>query len=131
VAAAVGFLLRRRAQGESRPASSAEARLRGVLDFAVCGAAAGLAGVLYAGEYGRLGPTTGRGFGLEVLAAAVLGGASLGGGTGSAAGTAAGAVLVSVLHNGAAMLNVGEMAQAAVFAAVVVVALLANRMLRR
>ncbi|NQT86288.1 ABC transporter permease [bacterium] len=99
-----------------------------ILAFAVCGSAAGLAGVLYAGEYGRLGPMAGSGLALEALAAVVLGGAALGGKAASVAGTAAAAVFVGVMHNGMVMLDVGAVAQAGVFGAVVVAAAVGNRL---
>ena len=70
------------------------AALRGVpvrsvtfLAYVLCGAGAGLAGVLYASRYGNVNPASiGMDFELLVIAAAVIGGTSVFGGVGSATG---------------------------------------------
>lgn len=71
-----------------------------VLVFLLCGALAGLAGIVHAARLGIGQPTTGESFELEAIAAAVIGGASLAGGQGHVPGTLLGALLISVLRNG-------------------------------
>ncbi len=56
-----------------------------------------LAGVLYAGYGGQGDPASGRGYELNAVAAAVIGGASLTGGQGSVGGTILGACLLRVI----------------------------------
>lgn len=68
--------------------------------YLLCGALAGFAGVVHAARLGIGQPTTGEGFELEAIAAAVIGGASLAGGQGHVPGTLIGALLISVLRNG-------------------------------
>ena len=61
---------------------------------------AGIAGVLYAG-YGSQGdPSSGQGYELNAVAAAVIGGANLSGGQGSVTGTILGACLLRVILSG-------------------------------
>jgi len=101
-----------------------------VLSFAVCGALVGVAGVLWAGEYGRLEPGLGGSYGLQVLAAVVLGGASLAGG-GSVVGTALAALLVGVLYNGMMLRDVPSRWQLAFFALLIVAGVLFEEVRRR
>ena len=58
---------------------------------------AGLAGILYAGYGGQGDPASGRGYELNAVAAAVIGGANLAGGQGSVGGTILGACLLRVI----------------------------------
>ncbi len=57
----------------------------------------GVAGVLYAGYGGQGDPLSGRGYELNAVAAAVIGGANLAGGQGSVGGTILGACLLRVI----------------------------------
>ncbi len=112
---AAAFLLKRTvfgvhilAVGSSEPT----ARLCGVpvertklLVYGLGGLMAGLAGVLQMGRVGVGDPTASAGAELNVIAAVVLGGASLAGGTGSISGTLVGALLMSTLANGCNLLG--------------------------
>lgn len=68
--------------------------------YILSGLAAGLAGMLSAGYYGSANTATGEGYELAVIAAAVVGGASLSGGRGSAFGAVLGAVIIKLIENG-------------------------------
>src|SRR5688500_1904235 len=105
----MAFVLRRSVFGLHTYAvgsNAATARLCGVLvgrvqllSYALCGACAGLAGVL---QFARLtvgDPTTAMGKELDVIAAVVIGGASLSGGVGGILGSMLGAFMMSVLAN--------------------------------
>lgn len=103
--------------------------------FAVCGALAGLAGLLYAGQYGNVDATAGSGFELTAIAAAVIGGVSLFGGSGSPLGAALGAILLAEIENILALLKISIFAQqtlqgAAIVIAVAVYSLLSRRLSR-
>lgn len=91
------------AVGSSEPT----ARLCGVpvertklLVYGLAGLMAGLAGALQMGRVGVGDPNASLGAELNVIAAVVLGGASLAGGAGSITGTLVGALLMSTLANG-------------------------------
>lgn len=107
---AAAFLLKRTVFGVHTLAvgsSEPTARLCGVpvertklLVYALGGLTAGLAGALQMGRVGVGDPTASLGAELDVIAAVVLGGASLAGGSGSISGTLVGALLMSTLANG-------------------------------
>jgi rhamnose transport system permease protein len=65
--------------------------------FVTSGALAGLAGVLYAARFGTLDANAGLGSELNVVAAAVVGGVAIFGGSGSVYGAALGALLLTVI----------------------------------
>ena len=65
--------------------------------FVVSGALAGVAGVLWASKYGTLDSTAGTGYELSVIAAVVIGGVAIFGGSGSVIGAALGALLLSTI----------------------------------
>jgi rhamnose transport system permease protein len=62
--------------------------------FVISGAIAGLAGVLWGSYYGTLDSTAGSGYELQVIAAVVVGGVAIFGGSGSVVGAALGALLL-------------------------------------
>jgi ribose/xylose/arabinose/galactoside ABC-type transport system permease subunit len=109
--------------------SEATARLCGirvertkVAIYALGGAFAGLAGVL---QFCRLtvgDPTTALGKELDVIAAVVIGGGSLSGGTGSILGSIIGAFLMSVLSNGCTLTGVPNYVQEIIVGAIIVAA---------
>ncbi len=77
-----------------------------IIAYILCGALAGLAGALLAGQIGAVSITFGEGNEFIVIAAAVLGGTSLFGGKGSIIpGAIIGIVLVTTIMNGLAMVN--------------------------
>jgi rhamnose transport system permease protein len=65
--------------------------------FVISGACAGVAGVLYAARYGTIDSTVGSGYELQVIAAVVVGGVAIFGGSGSVAGAALGALLLNAI----------------------------------
>ncbi|QOV91635.1 ABC transporter permease [Humisphaera borealis] len=68
--------------------------------YASAGALAGIAGVLQFAYVGLGDPTGAAGMELDVIAAVVIGGASLSGGVGTVSGTIIGALLMTVVANG-------------------------------
>ena len=65
--------------------------------FTACGALAGFAGFLYVGRFGTINVTAGAGLELAAIAAAVVGGVSTLGGSGTVMGAFLGAVLIGLL----------------------------------
>ncbi|HUJ08917.1 MAG TPA: ABC transporter permease [Verrucomicrobiae bacterium] len=68
--------------------------------YVLCGLACGIAGMVSTGYFGSANTATGEGYELTVIAAAVVGGASLTGGRGSALGAALGALVIKMIENG-------------------------------
>jgi ribose/xylose/arabinose/galactoside ABC-type transport system permease subunit len=88
--------------GNVEAARLAGIRVRLVLTrvYLLCGALAGLAGVMVASRLGAGDPRTGVSFELDAVAASVVGGTSLFGGRGSVWGTLAGVFFIGMLGNG-------------------------------
>jgi rhamnose transport system permease protein len=74
--------------------------------FTASGVAAGVAGFLIAARFGYVGPDTGTGLELQAIAAAVIGGVGILGGSGSPVGAALGALLLGMIGNALAVLTV-------------------------
>ena len=65
--------------------------------FVVCGALAGLAGFMFLGQFGTVNVTAGATLELAAIAAAVVGGVSIQGGSGTVIGAFLGAILIEIL----------------------------------
>jgi rhamnose transport system permease protein len=103
-----------------------------LLAFTLSGALAGLAGILYIAQFGTANPAdAGVGLELRSVAAVVIGGASLFGGSGRMAGTALGSLLLAVVINGLYVANVSAYWEEAFIGAAILVAVLADGILRR
>ena len=76
------------------------------LTTTLCSGLCGVAGIIYMARFGSAQPTFGFGMELNVIAAAVIGGASLNGGTGTIFGAILGTVLLSVVSSSLALLDV-------------------------
>ncbi len=79
--------------------------------YMLCGATAGLAGVLLTARTTSGNPINGVGFELQAITAVFLGGAATTGGKGTIVGTVLAVLLVGVLNNGMALLGVGTFYQ--------------------
>jgi ribose transport system permease protein len=102
-----------------------------VLVFVMSGLLSGLGGIIQTSRLGIGQPTTGEGFELDAVAAAVIGGASLAGGEGHIAGTMVGALLMAVLRNGGNLLNLPPFWQQFIIGAMIIVAVLYDHLRRR
>lgn len=74
--------------------------------FVMMGALAGIAGVVLTGRLNAATVGAGQSFELDAIAACVIGGTSLSGGTGSILGSVIGALVMVSLDNGMSMMNV-------------------------
>ena len=72
--------------------------------------------------------TSGANMMLQAIAACVIGGASLFGGTGSALGAALGAIMITVIQNGVNLIGINSFWQGSVTGLVILVAVLIDRM---
>jgi ribose transport system permease protein len=103
--------------------------VRRVLLFAyvASGLLAGLGGVVMASQLKSGSPTYGQMYELYVIAAVVVGGASLSGGTGRMFGTLIGAFIIAVIQNGMNLKGVEPYTQKVVLGLVILAAVLADR----
>jgi ribose/xylose/arabinose/galactoside ABC-type transport system permease subunit len=97
------------------------ARIR-MLAYVVMGFLAGLSGLVTNGLLGVGIPYAAQGSELDVIAAVLLGGASLAGGEGTLLGTIAGLLVIGVLNNGMILLNVPAYWQTVAKGAVLLIA---------
>ncbi len=114
------------------------ARLSGVpvrrvllLVYTLCGALAGLGGVVMASQLKSGAPTYGQMYELYVIAAVVVGGTSLAGGQGKILGTLIGALIIAVIQNGMNLLGVESYTQKIVLGLVILGSVLLDRLKRR
>jgi ribose/xylose/arabinose/galactoside ABC-type transport system permease subunit len=90
--------------------------------YGLAGLLAGLAGVMQFSRLGQADPTASIGLELKVVAAVVIGGASLRGGEGSILGTLIGALIMQTLENGCVMANIPNETQRLLVGAAIVLA---------
>ena len=91
------------------------------------GITAGVAALMSLGYYGAASSGDGQGYELNVIAAAVVGGASLNGGKGSAWGALLGALIIQMINAGIVILGVDQNYSQIIIGAVVIVAVLLDR----
>jgi len=94
-----------------------------IMAFMLMGVLAGLAGILGlaflpSGQAGR----TGLGLELDVIAATIIGGASLAGGEGTMLGTVIGVFIIGVLRNGLVLLGISPFWQTTIIGLVIILA---------
>ncbi len=95
---------------------------------AVC---AGIGGVLYAGRFSAGAAQAGEPLLLDSIAAVVIGGASLFGGSGNIAGTLIGALIVAVIQYGLVFINVEPFYQFIAVGAVIIISVLVDQSQKR
>lgn len=76
--------------------------------YVVCGALAGLAGMILTARTTAALPQAGVGYELDAIAAVVIGGASLAGGRGSLVGSLVGALIIGTINNGMDLIGVSS-----------------------
>ena len=99
--------------------------------YTVCGALAGLAGVVMSTRLDSSQPSGGLGYELDTIAAVVIGGASLAGGVGSIFGTLMGVLTIGVLRNGLNLIGTSPFVQQIVIGVVIVLAVMVDANKRR
>jgi ribose transport system permease protein len=104
---------------------------RVVLAYVVSGVCAAAVGVLVTGRLGVGQPSIGTGWELNAIAAAVIGGISLTGGTGRVLGVAFGAILLVCINSGLVILHVSPYYQQIVLGTVLAVAIITDRLRAR
>ncbi|KPI29018.1 Periplasmic binding protein domain containing protein [Actinobacteria bacterium OV320] len=99
--------------------------------YALSGVFAAAAGVVLASRLSSAQPQAADGYELDAIAAVVIGGASLAGGTGKASGTLIGALILAVLRNGLNLLSVSAFWQQVVIGVVIALAVLLDTVRRK
>jgi ribose transport system permease protein len=100
--------------------------------YVVCGLLTGIAGVLLAFYTNSISPSShGNSYELYAVAAAVLGGCSLRGGTGSIFGILVGTALLQVLRNLVILLDIPSSLDFAVMGVVILLGVLADQLLQK
>lgn len=99
--------------------------------YALSGLFAAAAGIVLASRLSSAQPQAAQGYELDAIAAVVIGGASLAGGTGKASGTLIGALILAVLRNGLNLLSVSAFWQQVVIGVVIALAVLLDTVRRK
>lgn len=115
----------------ARQAGLPERRIT-VIAFAACGGLAGLGGFLFLARFGTITVTAGRGLELEAIAAAVVGGVSTLGGSGTVVGALFGAALIGLLDQSLGRVSqVSEFMRDAVLGILILLAVVVDGLLTR
>jgi rhamnose transport system permease protein len=101
------------------------------LVYAIMGALAGFAGVLWVAKFASAQGDTATGYELSVIAATVLGGVSIAGGSGKVSGLLLGTILLGILNNALPLVNVSQFWQQAIQGFVILAAVLTNVIVKR
>jgi ribose transport system permease protein len=140
LALATGVLLARTAFGRHIYAigsNEATARLCGIaverrklLIYTIAGALYGIAGLMQMARLQQGSPTVAIGLELDVIAAVVIGGASLSGGVGSIFGAVVGALIMACLRNGTQLMGWETYVQEIIIGAIIILAVGLDRFRR-
>lgn len=101
------------------------------LAYSIMGVLAGLAGVLWVSKFASAQGDTASGYELSVIAACVLGGASVSGGSGKISGLVLGTVLLGMLNNALPLVDVSPFWQQFIQGIVIMAAILVNVLVKR
>ncbi len=102
-----------------------------MLVYMLSGTLAGLAGLVLTARITTGQPNAGQGFELDAIAAAIIGGTSTSGGSGSMTGTLIGALLIGVISNGLDLLNVTSYYQQVVMGVIIIGAVILDGLNRK
>jgi inositol transport system permease protein len=95
--------------------------------YAVAGLLSGLAGVVTAARAASAQPTMGNAYELDAIAAAVIGGTSLAGGSGRITGTLIGTIILGIITSGFTFLKIGSYYQEIIKGAIIVFAVVIDQ----
>jgi rhamnose transport system permease protein len=102
-----------------------------LLVYVIMGGLAGLAGVLWVSKFASAQGDTAMGFELSVVAACVLGGVNMAGGSGRISGILLGALLLGILNNALPLVDVSPFWQNFIQGAIILIAVLINALVKR
>jgi ribose/xylose/arabinose/galactoside ABC-type transport system permease subunit len=96
--------------------------------YALAGLCAGIAGMVSLGRFGTASTSTGTGYELTVIAAAVVGGASLLGGRGTAIGALLGTLIIALIENGIIILRLAQEYRLVIIGLAIIIAVSLDRL---
>ncbi|MGN7774169.1 ABC transporter permease [Phyllobacterium sp. 22552] len=96
--------------------------------YMISSLSAGIAGIIQTGWLGAITTNIGSGLELQVIAAAVIGGAALAGGVGTALGALVGAALIEIIRNSLGLLGINAFWQGCFIGGAILVAVLFDRL---
>ena len=96
------------------------------LVFTLCGGITGLAGFLWVARYAAAQSETAIGFELQTIAACVIGGVSITGGSGTIIGVVLGAFFIGIVYNALTMINISPFWQMAIQGFIILFAIIIN-----
>jgi ribose/xylose/arabinose/galactoside ABC-type transport system permease subunit len=99
--------------------------------YALAGLAAGIGGMVSLGRFGTASTSTGSGYELTVIASAVVGGASLVGGRGSAIGALLGTLIIALIENGIIILRLAQEYRLVIIGLAIIIAVSLDRLSAR
>ena len=99
--------------------------------YLINGVLGGFAGIIMASRLSTGQPTAGTGYELDVIAACVIGGASMTGGKGTMLGAMIGALIMGVLRNGCNLLDISAFWQQIAIGTIIVVAVFSDQYRKR
>ena len=102
-----------------------------IIVYSFAGGICGIAGLLMASRLNSAQPALGQGYELDAIAAVVIGGTSLSGGSGTILGTIIGAFIMSVLTNGLRIMSVAQEWQIIVTGVIIILAVYADNMRKK
>jgi ribose transport system permease protein len=102
-----------------------------VINYALSGLLAALAGLLFAARLDSATPNAGEGDELKVITAVIVGGASLSGGKGTVLGAFLGCVLLATIRPAITYLGIGDHWEKAVVGLILLTAVVLDRVGRR
>jgi rhamnose transport system permease protein len=99
--------------------------------FAGAGLLAGVAGVLWGMEFGTIYATSASGVALQIIAAVVVGGVTIAGGSGTVVGAALGALFLGLINNALLLLQMPQELLQVIYGAVILVAVSADAIIAK
>lgn len=100
--------------------------------YAIMGALAGLAGVLWVSKFASAQPDTATGYEINIIAACVIGGVSIAGGSGKVSGVLLGSLLIGIINNALPLINfVSEFSKNLIQGLIILFAVLLNTLVKR
>jgi inositol transport system permease protein len=102
-----------------------------ITTYGIIGFCSGLSGFVLAARLNSAEAVAGTGYELTAIAAVVIGGTSLYGGTGGVVGTVIGAILIGVLMNGLVILNVSPYTQQIMIGLIIIAAVAFDALIKR
>jgi len=98
-----------------------------IIVYSMLGLLAGLSAAVYLGYLGAAEPNAGMAYELKVIAATVIGGASLMGGRGSAIGAVLGAIVIQLIDNGMIILEIDQSYNQIVMGVAIIIAVVIDQ----